>query len=193
MALYVRQTTFASGEKLFAAQLNTEFDTILNSLNSVATQQIVAGAVTNTQLAANAVTADKINDDAVTSPKIGFTSSMMIALDYASAERISGAIFHNQGDSAISLVSARLTCSTAPTGNETIKVWRLDDAYTDPDTHVGSAVVFTAGDPTLASAKKSSQYDISSNGTLSPGEAWVFESTVVNGAGDVSLHLEIGR
>lgn len=70
MAQYVRQKIFVSATRLFAAELNTEFDTIRTSLNSVDGTQIAAGAVGPTALAANAVIASKILDGAVQTSKI---------------------------------------------------------------------------------------------------------------------------
>ena len=81
---------------------------------------------------------------AVTSSKIGFTSAMSYALDYGAIGRVSGAIFHNAGDSTINLLSALATCSTAPSGgSDEIKVTKLASGYTDPDSDAGTDVVFT--------------------------------------------------
>ena len=69
MSNYVRAKTWIA-EKLFAADLNAEFDAVLAAVNNIDTQQIVDRAVTQTKIALLGVGTPEIKDDAITTQKI---------------------------------------------------------------------------------------------------------------------------
>jgi len=198
MADYNRVKVFVALAKLFAAELNAEFDAIKAAINNIDSTQLNASSVITSTLANLAVTAGKLASMAVTSGKIGFTSVMPVPFDYVGTGRVSGAIIENNSDSSIFCKSARLISSVAPVGSlEEIKMTTLANTYLDLDADSGNDIVFTGGNPQLPDGvKKGSKQVVFSGGELMPGEAWVFNAVTVGsttGAGEVTMAIEIGR
>jgi hypothetical protein len=195
MADYVRQKTWASGQVLFAADLNAEFDAVQTSLNNISSSQISAGEVKESNLGADAVTTTKVKDQAITPPKLSFTGAAQVALDYAATGRVTGAVFHNDGDANLELKGVRLIASTAPSGgDETIEVYLLASTYTNPDTG-GTKITFTGGDVDLTDTNQKGTKFVPTGGsqTIQPGEALSFNVTAHNGGEEVTAVLEVGR